>query len=310
MHPNLLHVVVVRENPRRFHVPDENYLAFEDHMLSSGVNLTVVECVLGERPFALADRPHVHHVPVRSRTMLWHKENLVNIGVSRLPADWKYLAWIDADVAFRRKDWAAETVHGLQHYKILQPWDTCYDLGPGGSHMELHRSFGYLYTTGKPIVQGPRCGPNTGYQFAHPGYAWAMTRDAYVNVGGLIETAILGAADHHMALASIGRAEDTIPGNIGSPYAAPILRWQADALRHIHDRVGYVPGTIEHAFHGPKAARKYIDRWQILIDNKFDPATDLKRNEFGVFELSGAKPQLTRQIETYFSQRNEDQNTA
>ena len=310
MRADLLHVIAVRENPRRFATPDRLYLEFEQHMLDSGVRLTVVECAFGERPFALAGRPHVNHVGVRARTMLWHKECLINIGVRHLPADWKYLAWIDADITFRRKDWAAETVHGLQQYAFLQPWDTCYDLGPGGAHMEVHRSFGSLYTQGKPIVQGPRCGVGTGYTFAHPGYAWAMTRSAYVNVGGLLETAILGAADHHMALASIGKAWDSIPRNIEPAYADPILRWQADALRHIHDRIGYVPGTIEHSFHGSKTARKYTDRWQILIENKYDPATDIKKNEFGVTELAGNKPKLTRQIEQYFSTRDEDANRA
>ena len=307
MRADLLHVVAVRENPRRFAVPDRLYLDFEQHMLDSGVDLTVVECAFGERPFQLADRPHIRHVGVRARTMLWHKECLINIGVRHLPADWRYLAWIDTDVVFRRPDWAVETVHGLQHYKLLQPWDCCYDLGPNGGHMELHRSFGWVYTTGRPIVQGP-ANHRAPYLFAHPGYAWAITRDAYVNVGGLIETAILGAGDHHMALASIGKAWDSIPGNIERAYAAPILRWQAEALRHINDRVGYTPGTIEHSFHGPKASRRYVDRWDVLIRNDFTPETDLKRNEFGVSELVGNKPRLTRDIETYFSQRDEDSN--
>ena len=310
MRADLLHVVAVRENPRRFLTPDRLYLEFEQHMLDSGVRLTVVECALGERPFALAGRPHVNHVGVRARTMLWHKECLLNIGVRHLPADWRYLAWIDTDIRFRRPHWASETVHGLQQYALLQPWDTCYDLGPEDAHMEIHRSFGFVYGTGRPIRQGPRCGPDTGYVFAHPGYAWAMTRDAYVRVGGLLETAILGAGDHHMALAAIGRAADSIPRNIEPAYAAPILRWQDDAVRHINDRVGWTAGTIEHSFHGSKTARRYIDRWQILIDNNYDPATDLRRNEWGVLELAGNKPRMTRQIEQYFSQRDEDANVA
>ena len=309
MRADLLHVVAVRENPRRFKAPDRLYLEFEQHMLDSGVHLTVVECAFGERPFHYDERKHVQHIGVRARTMLWHKENLINIGVSRLPPEWKYLAWVDTDIRFRKPGWAEETVHGLQHYAMLQPWDTAYDLGPDGEHMELHRSFGWVYGTGKPIVQGPRCSPG-GYVFGHPGYAWAMTRDAFVRVGGLIDTAILGAADHHMAMGAIGRASETIPGKLMGAYAAPIMRWQDRAVRHLNDRVGWVPGTIEHSFHGSKLHRRYVDRWQILEENHFDPAIDIMRNEFGVVELAGNKPRLTRQIETYFSQRNEDANVA
>ena len=308
MLPEKLHVIAVRENPRRFKVPDQHYLDFERAMLDAGVSLTVVECALGETPFKLNDRVGVHHVGVRHRTLLWHKENLINLAISRLPADWHYVAWVDADVSFRNKSWATDTIHGLQTYKLLQPWDACYDLGPDGGHMELHRSFGWAYTTGKAIVQGPNAKPG-GYLFAHPGYAWAMTREAYIAVGGLIDTAILGAADHHMALASIGRAQDSIPGNISAAYKAPIMLWQERAVRHLNDRVGYIPGTIEHVFHGRKADRRYVDRWSVLTKNGFDPNTDIKRNEFGVFEMAGNKPKLTRDFESYFASRNEDANS-
>ena len=303
-----VYAVLVRENPRRFVVPTKLYTECEEHLLDLGFTVLTVECQLGERPFELADRKHITHVGVRHRTILWHKENLTNIGVAHLPPGWKYLLCHDADVLFHRKDIVSEIKHALQQFKVVQTWDTCYDLGPGGSHMELHRSFMSIYAQGKPIVQGPKCGPNTGYTFAHPGYSWAYTRDAYVNVGGLIDTAIAGAADHHMALALIGRIWDSIPHNIEPAYAKPMLLWQEDALRHIHDRVGYVPGTISHPFHGSKQARNYIGRWQILIENDFDPAVDLKKNEFGVWELRGNKPRLTRQLENYMASRNEDAN--
>ena len=305
MTPDKLHVVTVRENPRRFNTPDRLYDQFEEQMLDQGVSLTVVECQHGARPFALDGRPHINHVGVRATTMMWHKENLINLGVARLPHDWKYMAWVDSDVYFRQHNWATETIHALQHYKLLQPWETCYDLGPHDEHLELHKSFGWVYTKGGPIMQGPKH-PKAPYPFAHPGYAWAITRDAYVGVGGLIETAVLGAADHHMALASINRADDSIPTNITQSYKAPIHRWQRNARVAINDRVGYIPGTIEHSFHGAKKNRNYISRWSILIDNEFNPLEDMKRNEYGVFDLCGNKPKLTRQIEGYFASRNED----
>jgi hypothetical protein len=36
----------------------------------------------------------------------------------------------------------------------------------------------------------------------------------------------------------------------------------------------------------------YVDRRQIILEHKFDPMTDLKRNSFGVLELVGNKPAL------------------
>jgi hypothetical protein len=46
----------------------------------------VVELAFGNRPFEVTDPDNPRHVQVRSGHELWHKENLVNLGVARLPA--------------------------------------------------------------------------------------------------------------------------------------------------------------------------------------------------------------------------------
>ncbi|MBV9758442.1 MAG: hypothetical protein JO047_15450, partial [Alphaproteobacteria bacterium] len=205
MRADLLHVVTCIANPIRWASRIALFQRFAAHVLAAGAHLTVVECAYGDRPFACDAVAGAAHIGVRARTMLWVKENLLNIGIARLPQDWKYVAWIDADITFRHPDWAAETVHALQLYDIVQPWSDCYDLGPDDDHLDAHRSFCRLWHEGKPILPAGR----TGYCFAHPGYAWAARRQTLDWLGGLIETAILGAADHHMALALIGRAHES-----------------------------------------------------------------------------------------------------
>ncbi len=300
-----LQVVTVVANPIRWESRLRLYRNFEQRMLDSGVQLTVVECAYGERPFELIGNPHVRHVPVRAKSLVWNKENLLNLGIARLPDDWKYVAWIDADVAFRKPGWAGEAVHALQQYDVVQPWSDCYDLGPDDDHLTVHRSFCRLVHDGKPIVPSGAA----GYQFAHPGYAWAATRRALTLLGGLVDTAALGAGDHHMALALIGRVRESVPGGISAAYLRPLLQWQDRATHHIGQNIGYVPGTIEHAWHGSKDKRAYVDRWAILTRHGFDPDTDLVRNTWGVFELAGNKPELRRDIDRYFRSRDEDSNT-
>lgn len=302
MRPDLLHVVTAIANPIRWESRIRLYRDFEQRMLAAGVRLTTVECAYGDRPFDLAGNPAVNHVPVRARSLVWTKENLLNLGIARLPQDWQYVAWIDADILFRRTDWAQETVQALQQYDIVQPWTDCYDLGPHDEHLQAHRSFCKQWTDQQPVGPGP-------YRFAHPGYAWAATRHALEHVGGLIETAALGAADHHMALALVGKMVQSLPGGIQPGYAQPIAQWQERALAHIAGNVGCVPGTIEHSWHGAKTRRRYVDRWQILIRHRFDPFTDLKRNVWGVLELAGNKPDLRRDIDAYMRGRDEDSNT-
>lgn len=302
MKADLLHVVTAIFNPIGWESRIRLYREFEKHMLASGVRLTTVECALGDRAHVLGGESAVNHVAVRTNTLLWNKENLINIGIARLPEDWKYVAWIDADVKFRQQDWAANTVDQLQQYNIIQPWSDCYDLGPNGQHAEHHRSFCRQWWRGAPI--GSRC-----YAFAHPGYAWAATRNAIEALGGLVESAALGAGDHHMALALIGKVKMSIPGGVTAGYMRPLIQWQQRAARHINENIGYLDGsTIEHSWHGRKDDRKYIQRWEIITKNEFDPDADLKRNIWGVLELTGNKPHLRHDVDVYFRQRNEDAN--
>ena len=311
MRADLLHVVTAVANPIRWKSRINLYKDFEQHMLDSGVKLTTVECTYGDRPHTLGDSPHVNYVKVHAsgHHLVWNKEPLLNVGISRIP-DAKYIATIDADVMFRRADWAAETVHALQHYHVVQPWSDCYDLGPNGEHMQTHRSFCRLWHERKPLVQGPAYPYGDGTNaFGHPGYAWAWTRQALDWAGGLIETAALGAADHHMALGMLNRVHDSIHHGMTEGYKAPLYLWQERAFKHIQGAIGYVPGSIEHFWHGSKDKRAYISRWDILAKHGFDPATDLKKNTYGVLELAGNKPELTHDVDAYFRSRDEDSNT-
>jgi hypothetical protein len=274
------------------------------------VVLTVVECALGERPFELDVNPNVNHIGVRHHTFTFNKKCLLNIGIQsvvRAQPDVQYIATLDADIRFRNKYWATETVHALQRFEVVQPWVDCYDLGPNGEHLELHRSFCNLWQNQLPIVQGPNA-KNGPYRFGHPGYAWAWRRSALAALGLLIETAVLDAADHHMALALIGRVIESVPSNLTQGYIQPLLSWQSKA-RRLGMNIGAVPGTIEHDFHGSKVKRRYVERWDILHKHNFDPRTDFMTNEYGVFELAGNKPALRMDIERYFSERDEDANT-
>jgi hypothetical protein len=312
MRADLLHVVAVYSNPIRWESRRRVHAAFEEHMLDSGVHLTTVECAYGERPFELEDHPSINRVRVRAKTILWTKENLINIGISRLPQSWKYVAWIDADVFFRKPGWAIETVHALQHYDVVQPWSDAYDLGPKDEHLQSHKSFCRQLWHGLPVVpQGKQWWKSDGgpYDYAHSGYAWAATRTAIEWLGGLFELAAMGSGDHHMALAFVGQIEKSIPGTVSASYWKHLKQWQDRALHHVNGNLGFTWGTVEHKWHGRKAERKYVDRWGMILEHQFDPDLDLKRNSHGVFELAGNKPGLTRDLDRYFRERNEDAST-
>lgn len=305
-----LHVVTCISNPIRFKSRYSLYADFAKRVADAGARLTTVEVAFGERPFEITDRSNPYHVQLRTRHELWHKENMLNIGIQnlhRVDQDWQYVAWVDADVQFSRPDWVGETVHQLQHFDVVQMFGQAQDLGPSGEPIgQQHIGFMYAYWHG--MLKGLR-----PYEYAskgHPGYAWAARRSALDKVGGLIDFAILGAADTHMATALIGKLRDSVSGGLHSRYVKELARWEERAEKNIRRKVGYVPGLLTHYWHGKKRDRKYIERWKILIDHQYDPDRDLKRDTGGLWQLvDDGSPHsivLRDDIRKYFRARNED----
>lgn len=304
-------VIAVLNNPSRFKRRYELFLQFIDRMKKCGVKVCVVEASYGCRNFETADLDVDIKVNLTTDTILWHKENLINIGISKLPDDWQYVAWIDTDISFMRPDWVDETIHQLQHHRIVQLFEDAIDLGPNGEIMKTSKSFMYCYKNkiDKAYQKQIKKYYNTeivkGGVYWHPGYAWACTRETINIVGGLFEMGIAGSGDHHMSTSIIFHGASSLPKGISEDYKNAVLNWETRALR-LHRNVGYVKGTIYHFWHGKKANRKYRERWQILIENDFCPTRDLYKDWQGLLTFYEGNYKLRDDLMDYFHQRNED----
>lgn len=300
---NTLHVVAVVSNLERWHSRYRLARDFVERMEATPqVRLHVVEAAFGDRHHEVAVGGHDRHLQLRVDTNAWIKENMINLGVRHLlPYDWKYVAWIDADVEFRNPHWAQETLHQLQHFHVVQPWQHCIDLGPHGSIMKTFASLGHMSQTGVRIQSRAE----EPYPYGHSGFAWAATRTFWEQVGGLIDFGVLGSGDHHMAWAMLGKCEEALHSKMHSNYNRRVREWQQRAVRLTHGEVGCAPGRLEHNFHGPKGRRYYRERWQILVDHGFDPDVDLMRDAQGCIYIVG-KPGLESAIRKYNRSRCED----
>ena len=299
---NTLHVIGVVSNPVRYRSRWRLARQWRAEMEATpNVHVHLVEAAFGDRHHEIANDSD-GDLQVRTDSEIWIKENLINLGVRyTLPRDWKYVAWIDADVSFRDPTWAQETLHQLQHYPVVQPWQSCADLGPDGEIMQSHSSFGYLTQRGVRIQRW------TGepYQYGHSGFAWACRRDFWEQAQGLMDFAILGSADHHMAWAMIGDVDSTIHRGMSAPFFRLCHEWQARVVRSTNKHVGFTTGRIEHHFHGRKTRRQYRERWQILIDSGFNPDRDLVRDSQGLIRLAN-RPEIEEEIRHYNRSRMED----
>jgi hypothetical protein len=310
--PHPLYVVTPIFNSSRYRSRWRLYDDFAKRVHEAGAHLYTAEAAFGEREWAVTDPSWPNHLQLRTGHELWLKENLINVMVSRLPRDWKYVAWIDADVRFARDDWANETVHRLQHFDFVQMWSQFQDLSPKHEIVGQNTSFMSVWQSGAPR----RCSGDypyygrRGYPGA-PGLAWACTRRAWDAVGGLIDWSILGACDWFMAHALVGELDRVMKPDYPAAYTEPMYQWQARAELHIKRNVGAMDGLALHEWHGPKVARKYGTRDQILVQTQFNPTSDLKRDWQGLYQLE-TEPWNLRQIalrdriRRYFHERDED----
>jgi hypothetical protein len=275
----------------------ELFIQFVNRMKKVQCIRVVISEVVGENP--LPKRLSVfRHFKYTTESQIWLKENLINLAVKRLPDDWSSFAWIDADVSFLNKNWVKETLDALDKYDIVQLFQTVVNLGPQNEAFKIDKSFGYMH-----VESGTKLMSNDKYGFWHPGYAWACTRYTWKRFDGLIQWAILGSADRHMAYALLGRILESAPGNVHPSYKKLLVEFEK---RCTGLSLGYVSGTILHHWHGSMKNRRYRERWDILTTNSYDPTKDVTVDSNGILQLTPRGHRMDKEFVTYFTGRKED----
>lgn len=316
-------VIAVISNPVRYDQRVRLFKKFKRYAERFGINLCVAELAYGDRDFSIPEdkdfggADKTIHFRVRTGDELWHKENLANAAVRHIctTVDPKaeMLCLVDADVSWKDDDWAIETWHQLQHHWVVQMFAQAIDFGPEDEILNVHNGFVYSYWQNgfRPPENSEGYGAFvTGGKVWHPGYAWAWRREAYDMVGEWFQLGILGSGDHHMSMGLIGEAEThAIHPRLSANYKSAVMTWQQRALRYIQKDIGFVNTTLFHEWHGKKVNRQYRERWAILVENKYDPATDVKPDAQGILQLvveDDRQIRLRDEIRLYFRQRNED----
>jgi len=332
-HDETLYVATMYSNPLRWYTRRVLLNDFRRHMAESpNVKLHVGELAYGDRPFEVTCPDNPCDLQLRTQDELWHKENVLNCVIRRFPAGWKYGAIIDGDFVMTRRDWALEAIHQLQHHAFVQLFSSYCDLDAEHRPFRLMSSFAYNYVHNRDAMSAWRkADPDTVMRASHTsgdtgpvkpsarrrwptspgatGGAWAFTRQAFDTVGSLLDTSILGSGDWHMAFGLAGMINHAAEAmHCNQRYVSSITRWQERA-QQLKGNIGYIQNHAVHHFHGSKVNRFYGDRWRVLLDNDYDPSTDVCADWQGVLRLTGNKPQFRDQIRAYFRARNEDDPT-
>ena len=311
------------------------------HFADSGVVIVLVEAAFNRRELVFADSGldgtpasncgvlgsdhnfRHKYIGLRTKDELWLKENLINIGVQHLPYDWQNVCWLDADVTFIRPNWVGECIQKLQHYSFVQMFSQARDLSPDYEMMPEN----YPHANGEGIVRAWEDGYNfekvpsggtyygklaPGEKRVWPGLAWAATRKAWDDVGGLIDFAVWGGSDHHMSFALLERPDKMMRNDLHRNYQKMCMQWYHRCRTHIRQNVGSMDGAIFHSWHGRKTARGYNSKHSLLARIGFDPLRHLKRDFQGLYQLhddrSTAFVQLRDSMRKIAAERDEDSN--
>ncbi len=310
-------------NPSRYHTKLENYQHFKAPIVRSGLQLWTIECAFGNDAFTLTPTPDCSNdqlIQIRSQSILWQKERLLNHVIQQLPQSIQKVAWLDCDILFSNPHWAIETSAALEEHAIVQPFMRLFRLPQGMRAYqgigETWRSFAYVHSLDSQLVQ-----VGNFHQHGHTGLAWAGRRDWLARYG-LYDALVSGSADHMMAHAISGDFCSACVTRIlkeSSPLRSHFLDWGQQVFEALTSPssdspssdlqpspLGFVPGAVLHLWHGETENRQYVTRHDELMAAQFDPHHDLKQSPQGAWEWASDKPALHQWAIDYFAQRQED----
>jgi hypothetical protein len=179
---------------------------------------------------------------------------------------------------------------------VVQLFEDTYHLTEAGS-IEIRRDA--MHQGGRVESVGAHFAKH-GTANGHPGLAWAARAD-WLRTYGFEDSHVTTGGDVSMVRAFTQLPD---PCNFYRDASAGFMnwmgRWAEPVSQAVDRRFAFVPGTILHLWHGPTGERRYRERWRALMDNAFDPATDLVIDPNGLWAWSdaarAAKPRMIEAV--------------
>lgn len=315
-------------NPVGFRRPRENFERFRDAL---GVPLLVAEVYETSASFGPEDADIV--LSLQGEPAIWQKERLLNLALEALPAEARYVAWLDCDILFASDDWGRDSVARLRAgAEVVQPFDCAVSLGPDGTDGALREdvmpgfdvgpvdvsrriSFAALHERAPELALNSFIGEREvlaeairlhGAELALPviGYAWVAERERIARTG-FFDRNIVGGGDSVMLSAFCGRKIEAGRRPFSPAHLAEIHGY-VEEFGGRRWAVGHCEGDVTHLWHGTKPSRQYSSRYLILTEHGYDPARDLRLADNGTWAWTDPDGPLARDVRRFFEGRQED----
>lgn len=291
-------------NPKKSPYRLKAFNAFYDSI--KHLNHRIVECVIGDTKPQLEENENISRV--YCKTLLWHKEALLNKLIKELPKKYKYVFWVDADVLFSNPHWVVDGVKELQTAKILQPFEYCIHMNqdqmdppndhkkyadmstPNKENKRVWRSFCANYAT-ETLWRNPDYNTH-----GHVGFAWGARREV-LDAVPLYDRAFVGGADHIIAHAAAGQIGFSCITKAFTENIEEVNQWSEDFSDVVRGKISYVKGGLFHIWHGEIEKRQYLKRIK-----EFTPTTKTitHKDRNGLYVAHNGEDQY---VDKYFDNR-------
>lgn len=256
--------------------------------------LHIAELAYDQRPWLIRAGPNVQQFRGSARHVMWQKERLLNALIDRLPVHITHVAWVDADLLFLDRQWPARALEQMKRFPVVQLFDTVVHLDPQGAPVSHNQGLVASAAKHGPAAYAERKGA--------AGFGWAARREILTQLP-LLDAMILGGADTYMAGGFAGMRPPEVLAQLAPGMLRAVSRWADSAQVLTGGRVGHVPGTIGHLYHGSLKTRGYLQRYELLRKAAFDPAADIAVDESGLQTWRTPKARFHAEVAAYFARR-------
>lgn len=230
--------------------------------------------------------PGIKRILYQAESVMFHKEQMLNIAARSLLDDYENIAAFDADIMFETPRWPSYVLAALEDFNIVQ-----------------------CFSTVKARYQDEQrhdCYPSAMYQYLHhnvhngsPGGAWAGD-GRFWSLVGLFDKFILGPNDSFLFDGITGRVRS---GARITYKNIPMSEVMHNALVKYTDKMDgmlpfYVPLTARFQYHGSAANKRYSSRLAIM--EQFNPDRELTTNKDGLYEWVNPVSTRAKLLRSYF----------
>lgn len=266
----------------------ENYNIFKSQIPEK--DLFVIELSFFDLPFFIKEAKI--RLKAGFEGLLWQKERLMNIILSHIPREYANIAWVDADILFRNKNFIKDIDLKLNDHSVIQ----------------LFKKANWLEADNRITQEWQTIIFNNDTRTHHPGFGWAARREEIEKIK-FFDYHITGNGDVFIYSLLSGTRSSWSNSFLKLPgvnyYAEKYIE---KARKYLKSDVSYLDDEIDHLYHGDYSNRLYHERHMILEKGNFDPVEHLRINDNGLFEWnfqSEEAKKISQDINNYLKLRKE-----